>query len=218
MESNSESMPPSPDDTHVLLRAWQDDGNRVALGQILERNLEFVYRVVRDRIGSQLRDDLQSSDLVQEVALDVLEYGPRFVVSNRNQLRAILVRMIENNIRDRIRWRHSVKRDADRNRQMASSIDLTASTARPEAELEEGELRQLVRLAVGHLGEEDRRIIHLHQLEERPLSEVAERLGLKPQAAHMRYQRALPKLAQKVRLLLRGDLPVDSLNGYSSED
>ena len=198
---------PTPDETLPLLRAWQDHGDRDALGQLLDRNFEFVRAVVRKRLGPLLRDDVQSLDLVQEVALDALEYGPRFRVTTRAQLRALLARMVENNIRDRGRYRNAQKRDLRRQQPMTTSIDLSASITRPDHRVEKAELRELVRLAVDLLGDEDRRIVRLHQLEGRPMNEVAETLGLKPQTAHMRFQRALPRLAAQVQRLMRGELP-----------
>ena len=66
-----------------------------------------------------------------------------------------------------------------------------------------------MRLALEFLDEEDRRIIVLRRVEERGFKENGEELGIDPNTARMRLQRALPKLAERITALRRGKL--DSL-------
>ena len=184
------------DPTHELLRAWQQAGDGGALQELLARNLEWIRERVRLRLGGQLRSREESMDLVQEVALDVLRSGPRFVVGDQDQFRGLLARIVENTIRDRARWHGAARRAAARERDLGgASIDLSASRPGPATELAGRERAELLRLAVELLGEHDRDVVRLHQLEGRPMSEVAELLGLHASTAHMRYRRALPRLA-----------------------
>ena len=132
--------------------------------------------------------------------------GPRFVVGDQDQFRGLLARIVENTIRDRARWHGAARRAAARERDLGgASIDLSASRPGPATELAGRERAELLRLAVELLGEHDRDVVRLHQLEGRPMSEVAELLGLHASTAHMRYRRALPRLALVMQELLRGE-------------
>lgn len=202
---------PEKDETRKLLRDWQERGDRDALDVLLQRNMAFVHQRVRQRMGARLRGDAESLDLVQEVALDVLQYGPRFVATDSHQLRGLLIRMVENNLRDRARRRAAAKRDPDRERSRdAPSVDLAANQSGPATQVEGDERRELVRLAVELLDENDRAIVSMHQLEGIPMAEVADMLGIAVTTAHMRYKRALPRLALRIQELYRGESFVES--------
>lgn len=194
------------DPTLALLRAWRDEQDESALERLLEQHLEFVRALARQKLGPRLREHLESMDVVQEVAMEVLRNGPRFVVSDAGHLRGLLARLVENRIRDRARQLRAAKRDVEREDARAS-IDLSSGGQGPGTVVAESERRELVRLGVELLEEDDRQVVWLHQIEERPMAEVAELLGLKATTAHMRYQRAVPRLALKLQELLRGELP-----------
>ena len=192
--------------TPALLRAWADGGERSAVDALLDAHLDFLHREVRRQLGPRLRAQFESMDVVQEVALEVFETGPRFVVEDDRKLRALLARMVRNTIVDRDRWFRAAKRDSGREqRRDAPSVDLTSPRRGPATEIAEQEEAELVRLAVELLDDDDRQVVKLHQLEGVPMAEVAERLELGVTAAHMRYKRALPRLALKMQSLLRGE-------------
>ena len=47
---------------------------------------------------------VESSDIVQDAALQFLKYGPRFILSDEEKFRALLVRIVENVLRDKHDW------------------------------------------------------------------------------------------------------------------
>ena len=53
---------------------------------------------------------------------------------------------------------------------------------------------------------EDRQVVMLRQWHEFEFAEIGQRMGLSEDAARMRFQRALPKLARKLEGLRRGEL------------
>ena len=89
-------------------------------------------------------------------------------------------------------------------------MPLAANQSGPATQVEGDERRELVRLAVELLDENDRAIVSMHQLEGIPMAEVADMLGIAVTTAHMRYKRALPRLALRIQELYRGESFVES--------
>ena len=94
-------MDPSLTETHVLLTRCHH-GDRAALDKLLARDLGWLRQHVRSRLGSLLRAKGEVDDYVQEAMVEILRYGPRFVVSDKLQFRALLARITENVLRDHV--------------------------------------------------------------------------------------------------------------------
>jgi RNA polymerase sigma factor (sigma-70 family) len=82
----------------------------------------------------------------------------------------------------------------------------SASITQPGAAAERNETRDWVRLALELLEPDDRNVILWREYEEASFAEVAARLGVAEDAARMRFARALPKLAKKLKVLRAGEL------------
>ena len=74
-----------------------------------------------------------------------------------------------------------------------------------------------MRLALELLDPEDRQLIVLRQWDNLEFNEIGEKMGLAPDAARMRFNRALPKLAMKVQQLQRGQIDEGVLGAPSAE-
>lgn len=185
-------------------------GEPQALDKLIEENHEWVHRVVRARLGEGLRKKLDSMDIVQEAMGEFLRYGPRVRVESEDHFRNLLARIVENVIRDEHDWYHARRRAMSREQRLpaGSVIDLQRSAAltRPDRAAEKGEHRAEVRLAMELLDPDERRVVLLRQWEGLEFAEVGERLGLTADAARMRFQRALPRLAAKVGEIRAGRL------------
>lgn len=185
-------------------------GESQALDKLLEENQEWVHRRVRARLGEGLRKKLDSMDVVQEAMGEFLRYGPRVRVESEEHFRNLMVRIVENVIRDEHDWFHARRRAMSREQRIPtdSVIDLQRSAAvtRPDRAAEKGEHRAEVRLAIELLDPDERRVILLRQWEGLEFAEIGERLGLTADAARMRFQRALPRLAAKVGEIRGGRL------------
>jgi RNA polymerase sigma-70 factor (ECF subfamily) len=152
---------------------------------------------------------VEIDDIVQEVVLDVLRYGPRFRVANRAQFRALVARIAANVIRDEHRWQSARCRGFSRERPMPSSSVLVldpavATPQRPPSAAAADEHRAWVRLALEFMEPEDRRVILLREWEQLQFDEIGARMGLPGNTARMRYKRALPRLATLVLDLKKG--------------
>jgi RNA polymerase sigma factor (sigma-70 family) len=194
------------DTTVALLERWYS-GDRAALERLIELHLAWMRDEVRRRIDVRLRRDVESVDVVQDAMIRVLRYEPRFVPENEAQFRALLARMVLNTLRDRAD--NVDARSPRAGVQQAIPTDSIghpgASDTGPGAAAERAEAVALVRRALEKLDPDERRLIELRQDESRSFEELAAELGLEsPDAARMRYNRALQKLAIRLHGLKRG--------------
>jgi RNA polymerase sigma-70 factor (ECF subfamily) len=188
-----------------LLRRW-NSGDEAALGELLERHLDWVATYVHKRLGPALRSRDETVDFVQESMLDFLRAGPRVEVSDESAFRKLLARIAENNIRDRRRYHDRAKRGGGRVADGGASdsvldLDVRRDVTRPSQHAQRAEHADLVRLALELLDPQDREVIQLRQFDELSFAEIGERMAIREDAARMRFQRALPRLAEKVAQL-----------------
>lgn len=194
--------------TFHLLERWHGGDDR-ALGEILRRDLPWIRKRVEARCGEQLRARVDDEDLVQEALLEVLRYGPRFLMSDREQFRGLMVRIIENVIRGQADFHNALRREIAREKPLPSGTMLhlncgLPSVTRPSQAADRSEREAWVRLALELLDREDREILLLRQWKELTFGEIAQQLEIGESAARMRFTRALPKLARKVEQLKSG--------------
>jgi RNA polymerase sigma factor (sigma-70 family) len=185
------------------------------MAELVAGDAPWIEAQVRKRLGRHLRQRVDTQDIVQNTLLQLLRTGPRFVCSDRAHLRALLARMVENTIRAQAHHATAEKRDLRRETPPGVPgtsgsvliLDAAAATAtEPGLAAEKGELRDWVRLALELLEPDDRNVILWREFDEEPFAAIAARLGTSEDAARMRFQRALPRLAQKLRSLRGGDL------------
>jgi RNA polymerase sigma-70 factor (ECF subfamily) len=186
-------------------------GDRAALDALLERDLDWIRGYVRRRLGPALRARLESADVVQEAVVEFLRHGPPFVVSDQQQFRRLTARVVENVIGHQYDWFTAQRREMQRDRPLPSDdvIDLDArrtAGGSPSQEVQRREREACVRLGLELLEAPDREAILLREWGGRSLAEMGTELGITEDAARMRYNRAVRRLARKVRQLRAGDL------------
>jgi len=179
------------------------------LDALVRDHLPWIELQVRRRLGPTVRTEVDTQDVVQEAFLDVLLHGPSFATADRERFRKLMARIVENNIRDRFRHMHRLKRDRQRRVGEASDSILeldppAASVSSPSAHAVAAERREWVLLAVELLQPEDRDVLRLRDWHELEFADIGERMGISAEAARKRYHRALPRLAAKVIELRRG--------------
>lgn len=195
-------------ETLVLLRRWHS-GDGEAIEQLMARHLPWIRQQVRSRMGDVLGARADADDVVQQAMVDVLRHGPRFTVDDVEHYRALLLRIVENTIRKQVRDAWRAKRDARRERDLPGSqsvVQLQADVTQPSAAADRNEQRAWVRLALELLAAEDREIVLLRQWDGLEFADIGERLGVAPDAARMRFQRAVGRLAQTLKRLRSGEL------------
>lgn len=201
-------------ETRELLLRWHA-GDQQAMASLVEQEAAFVEAQVRKRLGPLLRRQHDTGDIVQSTLLQALRSAPRFLVSDRDQLRGLLARMVENALRVQANHQQRHKRDIRREQPLQAQspgsdtvldLDLPAAVTNPGSAAERSETRDWVRLALELLDPPDREVIVLRDYDELQFGEIAERLGAAEDTVRMRYRRALPKLARTLTGLRQGKL------------
>jgi RNA polymerase sigma-70 factor (ECF subfamily) len=202
----------SVSETRELLLRWHA-GDQEAMASLVRQEADFVASQVRRRLGPLLRREHDTQDIVQATLLQALRTAPRFLVSDRDKLRGLLVRMVENALHvqaDRqLRHKRDIRREVPLQPATAESVldlDPPATTTDPGAAAENTETREWMRLALELLEHDDRTVIQLRDYEELTFGEIAQRLGIAEDTVRMRHRRAMPKLANTLLQLRRGGL------------
>lgn len=181
--------------------------------ELVQQEASFVDRQVHNRLGPLLRRHHDTQDIVQATLLQALRTAPKFLVSDRNQLRGLLVRMVENALRGLASRQQRQKRDIRREQPLQQGagdtvldLDPAAPATNPGAAAERNETRDWVRLALELLDPADREVIVLRDYEGLSFVAIAERLGEAEDTVRMRHRRAMPKLARTLSGLRQGRL------------
>lgn len=198
--------------TWLCLQRWHE-GDETALKEILELHLPWLNIQVRRRLGPFLRKKAETCDFVQDAVVQFLKYAPRFMASDKTQFRSLLLRIVENTLRDKHNWYTAQRRKIARERPLPSStvVNLNRSLHHdrtPSQSADRHEKEAVVRLAIELLDTKDREIIVLHQWTGLTFAEIGERFAISTHAAQMRYHRAVCCLADQVTSLRRCKFPV----------
>lgn len=185
------------------------------MADLVAQERPLVEQHIRRRLGSLLRRDVDTQDIVQETMLQALRSAPRFLLSDRAQLRGLLVRMVENRLRSAAVRQQRQKRDARRDAPLEAApvgdsavldLDHAASVTDPGDAAARDDVRAWIRLALELLDPDDREVLVLRDYRELAFDEIAARTGEAPDTVRMRHRRALPKLARALARLRSGRL------------
>ncbi|MBK8979334.1 MAG: sigma-70 family RNA polymerase sigma factor [Planctomycetes bacterium] len=203
-------MTPLDDPTATLdLLRRHATGDREALAELLRRELPWLREFVSRRLGAHLRAKDETMDQVQDAMVDFLRDAPRFVVGDLAQFRALLARVVENNLRDRDAWFRARRRAMAAEQPLPSESVLqiaSDSVTTPTQAAAESEWRAWVRLAMELMDPADRRLLVLREWDARSFVEIGELEGMTPNAVRMRWTRAVARLADRIEKLRRGEL------------
>jgi len=188
--------------TSQHLKSWHQ-GDSKSLEALLESHLPWIRQRVRNRLGPLLRARGESVDYVQDVVVEFLRYGPRFVLGNEAQFRALLCKIVENALRNKHRWFMAARRTIAREKPLPSTTILSLDRGAildktPSQSAQRHEREAWVRLAMELLSAKDQEILGLKLWEKLTFNEIAERLKIETSAASMRHHRAIRHLAALV--------------------
>lgn len=181
------------------------DGDQSALQTLCEAYGERVLRIVRLRMGGELRSKLQSMDLVQDVLVSALRGLKDFTYQTEGDFLRWLAAITENRIRDNVERLHAEKRDIRREIPLDTSgqsgTDTFVRTVGPVSATTPSMIvsrrEDLDRLeeAIDKMPAEYRQVILLAKIEGLSGAELAQRLGKTPGAARALLSRAMAALA-----------------------
>jgi RNA polymerase sigma factor (sigma-70 family) len=178
---------------------------------VLKRHLSWIQSCVHNKLGDFRRSKADTGDIVQESLIQFLRYGPRIKLSNDNQLRALLSRIIENVIRDRYAWFTARRRNIARERPLAPDtvLNLDPPQGKPKSPSQivaNQEEEAWTRLGMELLDPREREVIILHHWEDMSFMKIGKMLGMSKVGARKRYIRALTLLVETVEALQGGRL------------
>jgi RNA polymerase sigma-70 factor (ECF subfamily) len=198
-------------ETMHSLRLWYR-GDQIGLDTLIERHLPWIREQVRRRMGPILRQKADTADYVQDAMVEFLRYGPKVLISDENHFQALIIRIVENSLRQNYDWFTAKRRAISKERPLPSDTVLNLdrpndAVKTPSAEAQRHEREAWIRLGMELLDPKDQEILILQKWENLSFVEIGKRLNLSTDAARMRHNRAVDRLTEKVQLLRSGDLP-----------
>lgn len=199
-------MWPDQEDTETLLAAARaGDGN--AVNQLLERHRSAIRQMIDLRMDQMIKRRVDASDIVQEVMIEANRRLAEFLTNPVMPFHLWLRQMAKDRLIDaHRRHRGADRRSMDREQPLVaiagseSSVDLIGqirdSELTPAAAATWHELQIRFQQACEQLDDVDQEIVLLRHFEHLSNSEAAAVLQLSPQAASMRYLRAMRRLRQ----------------------
>jgi RNA polymerase sigma-70 factor (ECF subfamily) len=183
------------------LVALAKDGDNSALGQLCNVYGERVRRIVRLRMGKELRPRLDSMDLVQDALVSALEGIGGFTYSNEGDFLRWLSKIAENALRDNLDKLYTDKRDIRKEVQpdsfrrttgtgffgTAGPIDATT----PSVIMSRKEDLDKLEKAIDELKPEYRQVVILTKIEGLSYKEIGRKLGKSADAVGMLLSRAM---------------------------
>ncbi len=172
-------------------------GDRDAFDALIRRSQPRIARLVRVRMGAELRAVEESGDVVQSALADAMRDLPRFDDRGEGSFLRWLTCVVENKIRHHVR---DLQRDCrDPKRAVPLSATGAAQCAQrepsPSAHAVTQETEERYRIAMDQLASIDREVVLLHVELGWTHQDIAEALGLtSADAVRKRVTRAVARL------------------------
>lgn len=190
----------SPDESYRNLIAGLRAGDADAAEKLVRRYEDQIRRVIRVRLGPQLRRAVDSVDVCQSVLAKffVCAAAGQFDLQRPDQLIRVLVTMARNHITDRARWENAERRDRRRETDADSVVlrEVANAEATPSRIVASRDLLERMRSL---LTEAERRVADL-RAQGLEWGEIAQALGEKPDAVRKRLQRGLERVLPELGL------------------
>lgn len=192
------------DDKTRHLVALAQDGDESALNQLCKVYCSRVLWIIRLRMGRELRSQLESMDLVQDVLMSALKDLGNFTYKTEGDFLRWLSRIAENRLRGYLQRLRANKRDIRKEVQLngyrptaedsiVATLDAVATTT-PSAIMSKREELDKLAKAIDALKPEYRQVIVLKKIEGISYKEIGDRLGKSSEAARKLVSRALEEL------------------------
>ncbi len=190
--------------THKLVSLAQD-GDSSALDQLCRIYSERVLRIVRFRMGRELRGKMESMDLVQDAFVAAVKDLSKFEYRDEGDFLRWMSKIAENKIRDNLKRLHADKRDIRREVPIDHRVPTAEDscprmpepirTTTPSVIFSVSEELDKLENAMNLLKPEYREVIVLNQIEGLSLKQIGDRLSKSTDAVRMLVVRAMASLA-----------------------
>ena len=194
-------MSPTCNHKTQALVALAKAGDSSALDQLCKVYGERVRRIVRLRMGRELRSKLDSMDLVQDVLIHALGGLGDFTYKNEGDFVRWLSKIAQNALRDHLDKLHANKRDIHKEIRLKSYGSTTGvgfagpvNSTTPSSIVSIKEDLDKLEKALDQLKSEYREVIVLTKIEGLSYKEIAEKFGKSIDAVGMLLSRAMVAL------------------------
>ncbi|MFK7742347.1 MAG: RNA polymerase sigma factor [Planctomycetota bacterium] len=171
-------------------------GETDALDRVLVSMEARLRSAAAHKLGAPLRAKMATSDLLQSTYVDVVRSIKSFEGDDPETLVAWITRIMENNVRDRLRFFGRQRRAAEIDQTEPPEVPSEGPT--PSFEVMKVEHLAVVGKVLSEMPEEFRRIIQLRQFEQREYEEIATLMGKSTGALRMMLSRAMAMLMTRV--------------------
>jgi RNA polymerase sigma-70 factor (ECF subfamily) len=181
------------------------NGDQSALDQLCKVYNERVLRIIRMRMGPELRTKMESMDLVQDAFISALRSLENFTYKNEGDFLRWVSKIAENRLRDNLDKLHADKRDIRQEiplnnrsdtQETFAGISGPVDTATPSLIMSRREELNKLEKAMDKLKPEYREVITLTKIEGLSYKEAGQRLGKNADAVRMLLSRAMATLSQ----------------------
>lgn len=186
------------------LVALAKEGDHSALAQLCNVYGERVWRIIRLRMGRELRVRLDSMDLVQEALLLALKNLGDFKYKNEGDFLRWLSKIAQNALRGNLDKLHAAKRDIRREVRLGNYRPTTGAefggtpgpirTTTPSVIMSRKEDLDKLENAIGELKPEYRNVIVLAKIDGLSYQQIGEKLGTSADAVGHLLSRAMVAL------------------------
>lgn len=194
----------NPQTRRLVARA--KSGDKEAENKLYEIYSERILRIVRLKMGSELRSKMQSMDLVQESLLCSFQDLGNFTYRNEGDFLRWLSKIVIHKICDNLRKLHTRGRDIKKevplndsspseNGSFVPGIE-PADTTTPSKIISRKEEQEKLEKAMQRLNPEYREVILLAKIEGLSYKQIGEKIGKSPDAVRMLLVRALNALSK----------------------
>ena len=180
-------------------------GDELALERLCKVYGERVRRIIRLRMGNELRSKMESMDLVQDTFIAALRGLENFTYQNEGDFLRWLSTIAENRLRDNLKKLHADKRDIRKEMSLNNNRQSTqdsfvrqagpVDSITPSVIMSRREELDEIEKALDKLKPEYKEVILLTKIEGLSSKELSGRLGKAPGAVRMLLSRAMIALA-----------------------
>lgn len=182
------------------------NGDQSAIERLCKVYNERVLRIIRMRMGPELRTKMQSMDLVQDAFISALRSLENFTYKDEGDFLRWVSKIAENRIRDNFDNIHANKRDVRKEIRLNNDSSTTqgtftgisepVDTTTPSLIMSRREDLNRLETAMDKLKPEYREVITLTKIEGLSYKEAAGKMGKGPDAVRMLLSRAITALSQ----------------------
>ena len=182
-------------------------GDREALGRLLEAQRAALHRLAEGRLGERIEVRVDASDIIQQTFLEAHRSFQQFAGQDARELAAWLQGILDHKVAGAVRDHVLLlKRDVRREQSMDDSQggkgplkqQLDAGLSSPSEKAIRGEEEQRLTEALTTLPADQREAVRLRHLEGWALADIARRLGRSPAATAGLIKRGMQTLRRRL--------------------